>query len=132
MASPWGSWPATGPSRRQYGIYRPLVNNFAIALNKMEWGGRVTWLPVFEDDGRTLVHVGFGTLNGEIAQDELKDRARALAQRGAGHADPGDAVVDGAVFQVPGQGARGEDDYCADRNPAENVPLSFSRPFPHA
>ncbi|HJZ60116.1 MAG TPA: porin [Gemmataceae bacterium] len=29
----------------QYGIYRPLVNVFGVALNKMTWGGRVTWLP---------------------------------------------------------------------------------------
>src|SRR5262245_39141661 len=30
----------------QYGIYRPLVNNFGIALEKIEWGGRVQALPV--------------------------------------------------------------------------------------
>src|SRR5262249_24390525 len=72
----------------QYGIYRPLVNNFAIALNKMQYGGRVTWLPVFEDDGRTLVHLGFGTLDGEIAQDQLKARARMLFFNGPGYAVP--------------------------------------------
>ena len=72
----------------QYGIYRPLVNNFAVALNKMEWGGRVTALPVFEDDGRTLVHVGLGTLNGELPQNQLKVRSRALLRNGPGYAVP--------------------------------------------
>jgi hypothetical protein len=40
------------------------LNNFAIALNKVQWGGRVTALAVHEDDGRVLVHVGMGTLYG--------------------------------------------------------------------
>jgi phosphate-selective porin OprO/OprP len=72
----------------QYGVYRPLVNNFAIALNKVEWGGRVTALPVYEDDGRILVHLGFGTLNGENAQDQLKVRARTLLFNAPGYAVP--------------------------------------------
>src|SRR5207248_2134038 len=82
----------------QYGIYRPLVNNFAVALNKVQWGGRVTALPVYEDDGRTLVHVGFGTLNGERPQDELKVRARPLLRDGPGYAVP--VLVD--TGEVPG------------------------------
>src|SRR5262249_9193514 len=34
----------------QYGIYRPAINVFGVALNKSEWGGRVTGLPVYQDD----------------------------------------------------------------------------------
>jgi len=72
----------------QYGIYRPLVNNFGIALNKGQWGGRLTALPIFEDDGRVLVHVGLGTLNGELPQNQLRVRARALLRNGPGYAVP--------------------------------------------
>jgi phosphate-selective porin OprO and OprP len=72
----------------QYGVYRPLVNVFGIALNKMDWGGRVTALPIYEDDGEVLVHVGLGTLNGELPQNELKVRARPLLRNGPGYAVP--------------------------------------------
>src|SRR5207248_618921 len=82
----------------QYGIYRPLVNNFAVALNKMQWGGRVTALPVYEDDGRILVHVGMGTLNGELPQNQIKVRARPLLRNGPGYAVP--VLVD--TGEVPG------------------------------
>ncbi len=72
----------------QYGIYRPSTNVFGIGLNKMEWGGRVTALPVYQDDGRVLVHVGFGTLNGELVQDELRVRVRPELRNGPGFANP--------------------------------------------
>jgi phosphate-selective porin OprO and OprP len=72
----------------QYGVYRPLTNNFAIGLNKMQWGGRVTGLPVFADDGRELIHLGFGTLDGEVVQDQLRDRTRTLFFNAPGYAVP--------------------------------------------
>ena len=72
----------------QYGAYRPAINVFGVALNKFEWGGRVTALPVFEDDGRVLVHVGMGTLNGELPQNQLRARARPLLRNGPGYANP--------------------------------------------
>src|SRR5262249_217327 len=72
----------------QYGIYRPLVNNFGIALGKIEWGGRVTALPVFYEDWRGGVAGGRGTLNGELPQNQLKARARALLRNGPGYAVP--------------------------------------------
>jgi phosphate-selective porin OprO/OprP len=72
----------------QYGLYRPAINVFGVALNKFEWGGRVTALPVYEDDGRVLVHVGMGTLNGELVQNELRVRARPLLRNGPGFAVP--------------------------------------------
>jgi phosphate-selective porin OprO/OprP len=72
----------------QYGIYRPAINVFGVALNKMEWGGRITALPVYVDDGEVLVHVGLGTLNGELVQDILRVRARPLLRNGPGFANP--------------------------------------------
>jgi phosphate-selective porin OprO/OprP len=35
-----------------------------------------------------LVHLGFGTLNGELVQDELRVRARPLLRNGPGFANP--------------------------------------------
>src|SRR5262249_33179219 len=72
----------------QYGVYRPAINVFGVALNKFEWGGRVTALPVYEDDGRTLVHVGLGTLDGELVQQQLRIRARPELRNGPGFAVP--------------------------------------------
>ncbi len=72
----------------QYGIYRPLTNAYAIGINKGEWGGRVTGLPIYEDEGRELLHLGLGTLNGELPQNELRVRARPLLRNGPGYAVP--------------------------------------------
>ncbi len=72
----------------QFGVYRPAINVFGVALNKFEWGGRVTALPVYADDGRALVHVGLGTLNGELVQNQLRVRARPLLRNGPGYANP--------------------------------------------
>src|SRR3954453_56545 len=40
----------------QYGVYRPAINIFGVALNKGAYGGPVTALPVYEDGGERLVH----------------------------------------------------------------------------
>jgi phosphate-selective porin OprO/OprP len=72
----------------QYGIYRPAVNVFGVALNKASYGGRATALPVYEDDGEKLIHIGFGTFNGELVEDELRVRARPLLRNGPGFAVP--------------------------------------------
>lgn len=72
----------------QYGIYRPMINQSGVALNKMELGGRVTGLPVYEDGGRVLVHMGLGTLGGELVQNQLRVRARPVLRNGPGYAVP--------------------------------------------
>jgi phosphate-selective porin OprO/OprP len=70
------------------GVYRPATNVFGVALNKFEYGGRVTALPVYEVDGGRLVHVGFGTLDGEIVENQLRVRARPELRNGPGFAVP--------------------------------------------
>jgi phosphate-selective porin OprO and OprP len=82
----------------QYGVYRPLTNAFGVALNKYEFGGRATALPWYDDDGRQLVHVGFGTLDGDLVQDQLRLRARPLLRNGPGFAVP--VLVD--TGEIPG------------------------------
>ena len=72
----------------QFGIYRPATNEFGIALNKAEEGARVTALPVYQDDGRYLVHLGMGYLGGEVVQDQSEARARPLLRNAPGFAVP--------------------------------------------
>ena len=82
----------------QYGVYRPSINVFGVGVNKFEWGGRVTALPIYADDGRAVVHIGLGTLNGELPQNTLRVRARPLLRNGPGFANP--ILVD--TGDVPG------------------------------
>jgi phosphate-selective porin OprO/OprP len=72
----------------QYGIYRPLTNDFGIGLNKYIGGARVTALPWYEDDGAELVHLGLGFLGGETVMDEYRARARPVLRNGPGFAVP--------------------------------------------
>jgi phosphate-selective porin OprO/OprP len=82
----------------QYGIYRPATNVFGVALNKGSYGGRVTALPWYEDDGARLIHVGLGTFDGEVVQDELRDRVRPLLRNAPGFAVP--VIAD--TGEIPG------------------------------
>jgi phosphate-selective porin OprO/OprP len=82
----------------QYGIYRPAIQVFGVALDKGAYGGRITALPVYQEDGERLIHVGFGTFNGELVQDEIRFRARPLLRNGPGYAVP--VLVD--TSQIPG------------------------------
>jgi phosphate-selective porin OprO/OprP len=72
----------------RYGIFRPATNVFGVALNKFYLGARVTALPLYEDDGRELIHLGVGYAGGEIVQDQLRDRARTLLRNAPGFAVP--------------------------------------------
>src|SRR5262249_52994802 len=63
-------------------------NVFGVGINKTIWGGRITALPLYEDEGARLIHVGFGTLNGEMPENELRLRARPLLRNGPGYAVP--------------------------------------------
>ena len=72
----------------RYGIFRPATNVFGVALNKYSIGARVTALPLYEDQGQELIHLGLGYWGGEIVQDELRDRARPLLRNAPGFAVP--------------------------------------------
>jgi phosphate-selective porin OprO/OprP len=92
------NWTESERMTWQFGVYRPATNVFGIALNKGAYGGRVTALPVYEDDGARLVHLGFGTFCGELVQDEMRVRARPLLRNAPGFAVP--VLVD--TGEVPG------------------------------
>jgi len=82
----------------QYGIYRPAINVFGVGVNKIAWGARTTSLPIYEEDGERLLHLGFGTFNGELPQNTLRVRARPLLRNGPGYANP--VLVD--TGNIPG------------------------------
>jgi phosphate-selective porin OprO/OprP len=81
-----------------YGIYRPGTNVFGVALNKYAYGARVTGLPLYEDDGQSLFHLGFGFWGGEVVEDEMRLRARPILRNGPGFAVP--VLAD--TGQIPG------------------------------
>jgi phosphate-selective porin OprO/OprP len=71
---------------------------FGEAINHYLVCGRVTALPWYDDDGRSLMHVGFGATYGDLVQDELRVRARPLLRNGPGYAVP--VLVD--TGEIPG------------------------------
>ncbi len=76
----------------RYGLYRPLKNAFGIGINEYTVSGRVTALPIFEDDGAELLHVGFSASQGSLVNDEFRIRARPPLRNGPGYAVP--VIVD--------------------------------------
>jgi phosphate-selective porin OprO/OprP len=92
------NWSENERATWSYGIFRPATNVFGVALNKAYVGGRVTALPLYEDDGERLIHVGFGTTDGEIVQDQLRVRARPELRNAPGFAVP--VLVD--TGEIPG------------------------------
>ncbi|MBX7104441.1 MAG: OprO/OprP family phosphate-selective porin [Gemmataceae bacterium] len=72
----------------QVGIYQPAVNSFGVALNKWAVGGRITGLPMDEDEGQRLVHLGIGTWISNLPQDQIRVRARTILRNGPGFAVP--------------------------------------------
>jgi phosphate-selective porin OprO/OprP len=82
----------------RYGVFQPETNAFGIALNKYEFGARVTALPWYEDDGERLIHLGLGYLGGEIVQNELRDRARTILRNAPGF----DVPVLADTGEIPG------------------------------
>jgi phosphate-selective porin OprO and OprP len=72
----------------RYGIFQPSTNVFGVALNKYALGARVTGLPLYEDDGMRLIHLGLGYFSGELVESDLRDRARPLLRNAPGFAVP--------------------------------------------
>lgn len=82
----------------RYGAFRPLGNVFGIAINHYLVGARVTGLPVYEEDGRRLVHIGLGSTYGDLISEVLRVRGRPMLRNGPGYAVP--VLVD--TGEIPG------------------------------
>jgi phosphate-selective porin OprO/OprP len=92
------SWTESERLTWRYGVFQPATQVFGVALNKVASGVRVTALPVYEDEGRELVHVGLGYFDGQLVEGDLRDRARPVLRNGPGFAVP--VLVD--TGEVPG------------------------------
>lgn len=64
------------------GLFKTTRNPFGwnVGRNEAEVNGRVTFLPVYEDDGKLLVHVGVGGAHRDLDQDQARFRARLDAR----------------------------------------------------
>ncbi|MFO0945558.1 MAG: porin [Planctomycetota bacterium] len=82
------NWSDSELSTWQYGVYRPSIDTFATSLNKFAYGGRITSLIVYQEEGTRLVHLGLGTWNGNWCKDESRVRARPLLRNAPGYAVP--------------------------------------------
>jgi phosphate-selective porin OprO/OprP len=82
----------------QYGIYRPSIDGFGVSLNKGAVGARVTGLPWYDEEYQDLIHLGLGTYDSELVQNEVRDRARTLLRNAPGYAVP--ILVD--TGEIPG------------------------------
>jgi phosphate-selective porin OprO/OprP len=64
------------------GVFKYTRSPFGwnVGRNETEVNGRVTYLPVYEDGGRYLVHVGLGAASRDLDQDQARFRARLDAR----------------------------------------------------
>ncbi|MFM8274567.1 MAG: OprO/OprP family phosphate-selective porin, partial [Gemmata sp.] len=64
------------------GVFKSTRSPFGwnVGRNEAEVNGRLTYLPVYEDDGRYLVHVGVGAAHRDLDQDQARFRARLDAR----------------------------------------------------
>jgi phosphate-selective porin OprO/OprP len=92
------NWSESERMTWRYGIYQPATNTFGVAINHYSAGARVTALPLYDDDGRELIHLGLGYWGGEIVQDQLRDRVRPLLRNAPGF----DVPVIADTSEVPG------------------------------
>jgi len=76
----------------RYGVYRPLKNASGVGIDGYTVAGRVTALPIYDDDGRQLLHIGFSSSQGSLVDDEFRIRARPTLRNGPGYSVP--VVVD--------------------------------------
>ena len=60
------------------GIFHDTENTlgFGFGDGKIDVSGRLTWLAWYEDEGRELVHLGFGASRREIVNDQIRLRGR--------------------------------------------------------
>jgi phosphate-selective porin OprO/OprP len=77
-----GTWAA--------GLFKNTRNVFGwdVGRNEAEVTGRVTYLPVYEADGRQLVHVGLGATHRDAEDDTVRSRVRYSIRNGPGAVEP--------------------------------------------
>lgn len=66
------------------GIYKPTNNVFGFNNNDGDYAvnGRLTWLPVYENEGRQLIHVGMSGRHATTYDDRIRYRTRDAMRAG--------------------------------------------------
>ena len=87
------------------GVFKNTREPFGwdVGRNNAEVVGRVTYLPVYEDGGRRLVHVGLGAIHRDADDDGVRARARYSARNAPGAVAPllaDTGVIDARQQQV--------------------------------
>ena len=76
------------------------IQSFGFGANEGKYGigGRVTALPVYTDEGRTLVHVGAGIFHQAFVDDRFSIASRPLLRAGAGGSQTPNLIFTGTFF----------------------------------
>jgi phosphate-selective porin OprO/OprP len=80
------------------------VQSFAFGANEGKYGagGRVTALPVYENEGWALVHVGAGYFHQALVDHRFSIASRELLRAGAGSTDTPNLIFTGTFFTPNG------------------------------
>jgi len=85
------------------GIFKPTSNVFGFNTNDGDYAvtGRLTYLPVYEDEGRQVVHMGFSARHATTYDDRIRYRTRDAIRAGAASQWPlpADITVLGSTAQ---------------------------------
>jgi phosphate-selective porin OprO/OprP len=85
------------------GLYKPTNNVFGFNANDGDYAvvGRVTWLPVYEDEGRQLIHLGLSGRQATTYDDRIRFRTREAMRAGVSTQwpVPADITVQGSTMQ---------------------------------
>lgn len=68
----------------QIGLYKPTDNVFAFNTNSGDYAvtGRLTYLPIYEDEGRKLLHLGFAVRASSTINNSTRFRTRDAIRSG--------------------------------------------------
>ena len=66
------------------GLYKPVNNVFGFNANDGDYAvtGRLTWLPIYEDEGRQLMHLGVSGRQATTYDDRIRFRTRDAIRGG--------------------------------------------------
>lgn len=85
------------------GLYKPTNNVFGSTISDGDYAvtGRVTWLPIYEDQGRQLLHLGFSVRHATTYDDRIRFRTRDALRAGLSvqWPVPADITVLGSTMQ---------------------------------
>lgn len=80
------------------------INPFGSGSGAGEYGAavRATMLPIYEDEGKKLLHLGFSYLHRALNEDATSPGARPLVRAGAGNTEVPNVIQEGTVYAPEG------------------------------